>query len=227
MWIGAHPDDETALAGVLLAKASLELNNSCHLISFTAGKYGGCHPNSLQNGTCPCPDSNYCPDTMAVARSKEFSDMAQFIGAECRVLNWDDAFLNGQVQYFEQAVDTVIKLIRSIKPSIVITHASNGGYGKQDHIYVNQIVRKAYQTLPLAERPDYLYYAIHILPDGIDTEQVTDSIDGRAYSIKLARTYWESVIDASRFYQTQGLDLQAQSITDTYHWNGFYLAGSH
>jgi LmbE family N-acetylglucosaminyl deacetylase len=223
MWIGAHPDDETILAGVLWSFASADLGNDVFLVCFNRGDNGTCAQISIANGTCPCPkDEKQCPDTLGVVRSQEFFAVMQHFGAKGVILGWDNKYTS---HYAQAAIDTVSALIRQHKPEVVVTHASQGGYGHPNHIAVNQVVNAVWDSLSESERPAYLYYALDKWPNGIDTEPVTDEIDGETFSQKLGKTYWEFTIEAGDLHATQAIGDRARNLPAGYkHANFFHLA---
>lgn len=226
LWIGAHPDDETVISGILFAKC-IEHGGEIKMISLTAGKYGSCCPESIANGTCPtCIESDTCEEYLGIQREHEFMTAASHFKAEGEVWWWDD-FLT------EDNYDTLISYIQqeiiTYKPEVLITHAPKGGYGHHEHVICSKIVTDAFENLSVETQPEYFFYALHRYPDppSVDTESATEIIDGSVYSSVFKKTYWEVMLEGLSLFSTQ-CDIYQKGLeaSDYLQNNYYYHVGS-
>ncbi len=175
MWVGAHPDDEGMLAGVVLAKACAVQGADCTIVSFESGKYGDCKPASVLNHTCPCPHgATKCPELLGATREVELIAAAKVLRANAVVLRRDDLLDSA---HEADAVEALRALWDEARPAVVITHGTNGGYGHGAHIWVHRVVLTAWRSLPRDERPE-LYFALDLTDRTVDDDEVTDTVWG-------------------------------------------------
>ncbi len=163
----AHPDDESFGPGGTLAKYADE-GVDVHIAIATDGVAG-----SVAKG-----QEEALSDLVAVRR-KELETAVQILGGTLHQLNYrdsgyigdpannhPDAFINSNE---EEAVGKVVKLIRELRPQVVITHDETGGYFHPDHIHCCKITTAAffaaadpqkYPELGLPpHQPERLYYS--------------------------------------------------------------------
>jgi len=143
VFFGAHPDDESFGAGSTLAQyAAAGVKVYC--VSSTGGEMGTVAPKYL---------NRY--ETIEKLRAAELKCAAQVLGlAGVFYLGYRDSGMRGSagnkhsdalaMAPIEEVTERAVKIIREIKPDIVITHDDTGGYGHPDHIATHNAVVKAF-----------------------------------------------------------------------------------
>jgi mycothiol S-conjugate amidase len=141
----AHPDDESfGPAGTLIHYASQGV--SVHLACATRGEAGDVDPDLLE-GT----------DSLAELRTQELRCAADHLeltglhfldyadsGMENSPENQNPASLNQAP--LEEVAEKMARLIRMIRPQVVLTHDPSGGYFHPDHIKVHQATVLAFHS---------------------------------------------------------------------------------
>jgi LmbE family N-acetylglucosaminyl deacetylase len=152
MFIGAHPDDETIMAGGTLALLH-EQGIPTHVVCATDGR-GGESGEIAEAGT---------PDALARIRAEELRCAVQSLGVESlTLLEYEDPVIGPDEELFGFAVDSdqlsarIAKLIHSTGVDVVLSHGSNGEYGHPAHVQVHQAVLHAVRT----RTPSVLFYSI-------------------------------------------------------------------
>jgi mycothiol S-conjugate amidase len=162
----AHPDDESFGIGGTLARYARE-NVDVHVAIATDGIAG-----SVAEGF------QVAKEQLGQVRTKEVRAATQLLGVTLHMLGYrdsgyvgdpandhSDAFIHAD-EY--EAIGRIVKLIREIRPQVVITHDEMGGYFHPDHIFCCKITTEAfyaagdsdqYSELELeAFQPERLYY---------------------------------------------------------------------
>jgi len=146
----AHPDDAEFLCGGTLIRLAREKNWQVHIASMTAGD---------------CGSVQYGPEEISRIRKKEGADAAALIGATYHCLEEHDLL----VFYNERALERVTRLLREVRPRIVITHSASDYM--PDHEMTSYVARAAAFAAPAPnflrdrghgpplERIPHLYYA--------------------------------------------------------------------
>ncbi len=119
--IGAHPDDADIKAGGTAARWCA-LGHIVRMVSLTNGRAG--------HQTMPGPE-------LASRRRGEAQAAAATIGATYEVLDHPDGELDDRLEYRHE----VIRLIRSFRPDLVITHRSTDYH--PDHRFAGLLVQDA------------------------------------------------------------------------------------
>ena len=136
--IFAHPDDEAFGTGGTLAKYAHE-GVAVHLVTATLGEAG-----EVAN-----PDLIFT-QPLSVVREQELRCACQHYGVkELHLLGYVD----GQTAVVPQgtAVYKIVKLLRQLKPQVVISFGPDGIYGHYDHLAVH---RWAMAAVQLANQAD-------------------------------------------------------------------------
>lgn len=172
VFVGAHPDDETFGAGgtlALYAAAGIRVYYVCA----TRGEAGSVSAEYIK-------DSKSIGDT----RWAELQCAAGILGlADVIYLGYRDSGMPGSednrnpealmMAPMEQVVERLVKVIRQVKPEVVVTFDPIGGYRHPDHIKMHDATVKAFHAAPNAERypeagpayqPQKLYF--HVFPHG-------------------------------------------------------------
>jgi LmbE family N-acetylglucosaminyl deacetylase len=148
--IGAHPDDETAFAGGMLAKYASE-GHDVFIVSVTRGEGG-------EAGDPPLSSL----DQLGATREGELRCAAAALGArDVSFLGFVDPriAIGEPGRAIDATLDELVAAIRReidrLRPDVVITHGSNGEYGHAQHIFTHQAVRTALAA-PAGWRPSEL-----------------------------------------------------------------------
>ncbi|MFH0913922.1 MAG: PIG-L family deacetylase [Chloroflexota bacterium] len=173
IFVGAHPDDETFGIGGTLAQyaaSGVRVYYGCA----TRGEAGSASPEYMQGYA-----------TVGDMRWDELRCAAKVLGLAGVIhLGYRDSGMPGSednrhpealvVATLEEVTGRVVKVIRELRPQVVLTFDPIGGYRHPDHIAVhNATVRafhasgdhKQYPEAGLAFQPQKLYF--HVLPRGL------------------------------------------------------------
>jgi len=158
--IFAHPDDETIAAGGTLARYA-QAGVRTALLCATRGEWGSISDDAL---------ASY--QNLGRVRERELRAACAVLGVRwLRFLNLPDGGLSWAVEE-ENALEKVVRLIRKLRPQVIVTFGPDGLYGHDDHIIIGQLTTEAFgmagdpQAFPehLAQglaphHPAKLYYA--------------------------------------------------------------------
>jgi LmbE family N-acetylglucosaminyl deacetylase len=164
----AHPDDESYGPGGSLARYA-RCGVDVHVAIATDGAAGSI-------------DDKWAGDRsrLTEARIEELASATKILGVTLHTLGYRDsgyigdeanrhpaAFINSDI---EEAVCRVVKLIREIRPQVVLTHDETGGYYHPDHIQCYKITTAAFHAAgdpekypnigPAPYQPQKLYYSV-------------------------------------------------------------------
>ena len=163
----AHPDDESFGPGGTFARYAAE-GVDVHICIATDGAAG-----SVAEGY---EDAR---EKLAEVRAKELETAVNILGGTLHTLGYRDSGYIGDpanehpdafVQADEQeAIGRVVKLIREIRPQVIITHDETGGYFHPDHIQCWKITVPAFHAAgdpeqfpeisPAPYEPERLYFS--------------------------------------------------------------------
>jgi LmbE family N-acetylglucosaminyl deacetylase len=168
LFVGAHPDDETFGIGGTLARyaaAGVKVYYACA----TRGEVGTADAESMK-GFSSVGDMRWA-EMECAARTLGLAGVFHLgyrdSGMAGSADNSNPASLN--MAPIEQAAGRVVKIIREIKPQVVITHDPVGGYRHPDHIAAHRATLAAfaaagdgskYPEAGPAFQPQKLYYAV-------------------------------------------------------------------
>lgn len=164
----AHPDDESFGPGGTLAKYAAE-GVDVHVAIATDGAAG-----SVAEGY------EGVREQLAEVRKEELEAATDILGVTLHMLGYRDsgyiddaankhpeAFINADK---DEAVRQVVRLIRDLRPHVVLTHDEIGGYYHPDHIRAHEITTAAFDAAgdperypeigPAPYRPQRLYYSV-------------------------------------------------------------------
>ena len=161
----AHPDDESFGSGGTLAKYARE-GVDVHIVIATDGAAGSVEEAYAEQRT-----------QLAEVRAGELERAVAVLGGTLHRLDYrdsgykndepnnshPDAFINADM---DEAVGKMVRLLREIRPQVVITHDETGGYFHPDHIQCYEVMSRAfvkagdpnYEDGLAPYRPDRLYY---------------------------------------------------------------------
>ncbi|OGO35900.1 MAG: hypothetical protein A2147_07225 [Chloroflexi bacterium RBG_16_57_8] len=144
-FFGAHPDDESFGPGSTLAKYAAS-GVRVYCVCSTGGESGTVSPEHMKGYA-----------TIADLRSAELKSAAQALGlAGLICLGYRDSGMRGSddnklpesmaMAPLEEVVGRIVKIMREIKPDVVITHDPSMDYGHPDHIATHQATLKAFHA---------------------------------------------------------------------------------
>ncbi|MFH1485765.1 MAG: PIG-L family deacetylase, partial [Chloroflexota bacterium] len=168
IFFGAHPDDETFGIGSTLAQYAIS-GVKVYYVCATRGEAGTVDPEQLMG--------------FASIRDKRWAELrcaAQVLGLTDVIhLGYRDSGMPGSkdnqlpdsllMAPVDEVAGRVVKIIRELKPDVVITHDSGGGYGHPDHVAVHNATVKAFYAANDSEQypqagpvfqPSKLYFAV-------------------------------------------------------------------
>lgn len=148
----AHPDDETFGSGSTIAHyaaAGVEVHVGCA----TRGEAGEI-----------APESDATPETLGEVREAELRAAADVLGVHrVHLLGFRDSGMipadqNDDPDAFINAneADVIVRLtrlIRDVRPHVVLTMAPDGGTGHPDHVRISELTTRAFK---LAAHPGYM-----------------------------------------------------------------------
>lgn len=143
--IFAHPDDESFGAGGTLAKYARS-GVEVHVCTVTDGAGGTYDPDLLKTSGAT---------TLAELRRRELECACRVLGAQLWMLHYRDSGMPGSPDNFhpaslfqapmDEVVAEMVRVIRKVRPHVVITHEFSGGYNHPDHVKTSQAVYRAFQ----------------------------------------------------------------------------------
>lgn len=168
IYFGAHPDDETFGMGSTLAQYIIA-GVKVYYVCSTHGEAGTVDPEFMKGFA-----------SIADVRRAEMKCAAQALGlADVIYLGYRDSGMQGSednknpaslaMAPLDAVAGLMVKIIRELKPDVVITHDAGGGYGHPDHIAThNAVVRafyaandpKQYPGTGPAYQPAKLYFGV-------------------------------------------------------------------
>ncbi|MFC4532524.1 N-acetyl-1-D-myo-inositol-2-amino-2-deoxy-alpha-D-glucopyranoside deacetylase [Sphaerisporangium dianthi] len=153
MLVHAHPDDETSGTGATMARYAAE-GAHVTLVTCTLGEEG----------------EIVVPDLAHLASDKEDRLGQHRVGeleAACKTLGVDDhRFLGGAGRWrdsgmmgeptndnpgcfwradLDEAAGELVKIIREVRPQVMVTYDENGFYGHPDHIQAHRVAWRAFE----------------------------------------------------------------------------------
>ncbi|ETK31148.1 N-acetyl-1-D-myo-inositol-2-amino-2-deoxy-alpha-D -glucopyranoside deacetylase [Microbispora corallina] len=162
--VHAHPDDESIGTGATMAKYVAE-GAHVTLVTCTLGEEGEIIPQELAHRAADRDDTlgQYRIGELAAACKALGVTDHRFLGGAGR---WRDSGMMGVASNdnpgcfwradLEEAADELVKIIREVRPQVLVTYDENGFYGHPDHIQAHRVARLAFQraadpTLPGGE----------------------------------------------------------------------------
>ena len=138
MAIFAHPDDEAFGTGGILSKYAAE-GTDVYLVTATRGEAGGISEPDLAT------EAN-----LPLVRERELNCACQIYAIHPPIFL---DYMDGQLPIVHQgqAVGKLVRMIRELRPQVVVTFGPDGVYGHYDHIAVH---RWATIAVDLAVAPD-------------------------------------------------------------------------
>ena len=152
--VHAHPDDETIGTGATMAHYAAQ-KTLVTLVTCTLGEEGEILVPELEHLASDREDAlgpHRIGELAAACEALRVSDH-RFLGGPGR---WRDSGMMGTPQNddpgcfwqadFDEAVRELVAVIREVRPQVVVTYDSNGGYGHPDHIQAHRVTVAAFDA---------------------------------------------------------------------------------
>ncbi len=167
MFVHAHPDDESITNGLTMAKYAAE-GAQVTLITCTLGEHGEVLIPELAHLAAERDDE------LGPHRLGELTEAMQILGVtDFRRLGGDGTYRDSAMAWDENgnatateevdprafwradltvAANDLVKVIREVRPQVLVTYDEFGNYGHPDHIQANRV---AHYAVTLAAAPSY------------------------------------------------------------------------
>ena len=150
----AHPDDESFGPGGTFARYAAE-GVDVHIAIATDGAAGSV-----------VEEYEAQREKLAAVRAEELKTAVSILGATLHTLDYrDSGYINDPANEHPEAfiqsddyesVGKVVKLIREIRPQVIVTHDETGGYFHPDHIQCWKITTQAFEAaVDAAQYPEF------------------------------------------------------------------------
>lgn len=237
--VHAHPDDETIATGATMAKYAAE-GAHVTLVTCTLGEEGEILVPDLEHLASNRDDGlgeHRITELDAAMRALGVVDHRWLGGAG----RWRDSGMMGESTNdnpscfwnaaLDEAIGELVRVVREVRPQVLITYDDNGGYGHPDHIQAHRVAVGAFDAAGDPARypehgapwsPSKLYYAVvpnsllqqafvalkelgEDAPFGVTApEDLTFGVnDDIVTTVVDARAYLPKKMDAMRAYPTQ------------------------
>ncbi len=168
IFVGAHPDDESFGLGGTLAQYALA-GAKVHYACATRGEVGGVAP-ELMVGHATVGDLRWS-EMLCAAKALGLTDVIHLGYRDSGMPGSPDNTAPGALAAapLEEATERVVKVLRDLRPQVVITFDPIGGYKHPDHIAIHHAAVKAfhaagdaaqYPAAGPAYQPQKLYYLV-------------------------------------------------------------------
>ncbi|MFI0353443.1 N-acetyl-1-D-myo-inositol-2-amino-2-deoxy-alpha-D-glucopyranoside deacetylase [Actinomadura sp. 9N407] len=161
LFVHAHPDDESIGTGATMAKYAAEGAHVC-LVTCTLGEEGEVIPDELRHLASDKEDrlGEYRIGELAEACAALGVTDHRYLGGAGR---WRDSGMMGAASNdhprcfwraeLDEAAGELVKVIREVRPQVLVTYDDRGNYGHPDHIQAHRVAWRAYE---LAADPSYV-----------------------------------------------------------------------
>ncbi|MER7501935.1 N-acetyl-1-D-myo-inositol-2-amino-2-deoxy-alpha-D-glucopyranoside deacetylase [Nonomuraea pusilla] len=158
--VHAHPDDESIGTGATMAKYVAE-GAHVTLVTCTLGEEGEVIPADLAHLASDRDDAlgPYRVGELAAACAALGVEDHRFLGGQGR---WRDSGMMGAATNerpeafwradLDEAAGELVKIIREVRPQVLVTYDGNGFYGHPDHIQAHRVAHRAFE---LAAEPGF------------------------------------------------------------------------
>jgi N-acetyl-1-D-myo-inositol-2-amino-2-deoxy-alpha-D-glucopyranoside deacetylase len=158
--VHAHPDDESIGTGATMAKYVAE-GAHVTLVTCTLGEEGEVIPMDLAHLAADRDDAlgPYRVGELAAACQALGVEDHRFLGGPGR---WRDSGMMGVASNdrpnafwqadLDEAAGELVKVIREVRPQVLVTYDDNGFYGHPDHIQAHRVALRAFE---LAAKPGF------------------------------------------------------------------------
>ncbi|MEW2352559.1 N-acetyl-1-D-myo-inositol-2-amino-2-deoxy-alpha-D-glucopyranoside deacetylase [Spirillospora sp. NPDC029432] len=153
LFVHAHPDDESIGTGATMAKYAAEGAHVC-LVTCTLGEEGEVIPDELRHLASDKEDrlGEYRVGELAEACAALGVTDHRYLGGPGR---WRDSGMMGAPTNddprcfwradLDEAAGELVKVIREVRPQVLVTYDDRGNYGHPDHIQAHRVAWRAYE----------------------------------------------------------------------------------
>jgi N-acetyl-1-D-myo-inositol-2-amino-2-deoxy-alpha-D-glucopyranoside deacetylase len=153
MFVHAHPDDEVISTGISLASYAAAPDAHVTLVTCTLGEEGEVLVPELINLRADRGDQlgGYRIGELAGACAALGITDQRFLGGPGR---WRDSGMIGTPANdhsrclwradLDEATADLVRIVREVRPQVLVSYDANGGYGHPDHIRAHQLTRRAF-----------------------------------------------------------------------------------
>ncbi|MGJ6961198.1 N-acetyl-1-D-myo-inositol-2-amino-2-deoxy-alpha-D-glucopyranoside deacetylase [Streptosporangium sp. G11] len=179
MLVHAHPDDETIGSGATMARYAAE-GAHVTLVTCTLGEEGEVIPPELAHLAADRDDTlgeHRIGELAAACAALGVTDH-RFLGGPGR---WRDSGMMGVASNhrkdafwqadLDEAAGELARIIREVRPQVLVTYDENGFYGHPDHIQAHRV---AWRAVELAADPEFA-------PPGEAHEEAADEASGEKH----------------------------------------------
>ncbi|KAB3523169.1 N-acetyl-1-D-myo-inositol-2-amino-2-deoxy-alpha-D-glucopyranoside deacetylase [Corynebacterium sp. zg254] len=185
--VHAHPDDEAIWTGLALAKA-VRLGAKVINVTCTLGEEGEVIGDELARLVTDAqrPDGT---GLLGGYRIAELQRALTSLGIDAGpvflggVGRWRDSGMEGtpsiehprafaHVDNFDEEVQQLAQLLEELRPDIVITYATDGGYGHPDHKRAHRVTHAAVERLEAVMKPRQILWCVS------DRQAIDDGLAG-------------------------------------------------
>jgi N-acetyl-1-D-myo-inositol-2-amino-2-deoxy-alpha-D-glucopyranoside deacetylase len=151
--VHAHPDDETIGTGATMARYAAE-GAHVTLVTCTLGEEGEIIPEELAHLAADKDDAlgrHRIGELEAACEALGVEDH-RFLGGAGR---WRDSGMMGAASNdrpeafwqadLDEAAGELVRIIREVRPQVLVTYDENGHYGHPDHIQAHRVSRRAFE----------------------------------------------------------------------------------
>ena len=175
--VHAHPDDETISTGGAIAKYAAE-GAQVHVVTCTLGEDGEIIPPELsqlgqeygdQLGGYRAGELQRACAVLGVTEQHYLGGIGRWRDsgmAGSRTTSHPRALISGA---FDEQVAQLLDLFERLRPQVVVTYDSFGGYGHPDHIRAYQITMAAASSFPSVVRVFHSIRTVSTLEGGLES----------------------------------------------------------
>ncbi|HET7667457.1 MAG TPA: N-acetyl-1-D-myo-inositol-2-amino-2-deoxy-alpha-D-glucopyranoside deacetylase [Mycobacterium sp.] len=160
LFVHAHPDDETLTTGATIAHY-VALGAQVCVVTCTLGEEGEVIGERWAQLVADKADQlgGFRIGELSAALNALGIDAPVFLGGAGR---WRDSGMKGTPPRRQQrfidadqrdSVGALVEIIRDVRPHVVVTYDSNGGYGHPDHIHAHDVTKAAVDASGGSEFP--------------------------------------------------------------------------
>jgi N-acetyl-1-D-myo-inositol-2-amino-2-deoxy-alpha-D-glucopyranoside deacetylase len=159
MFVHAHPDDESIGTGATMAKYAAA-GAQVTLVTCTLGEEGEVIPPDLRHLAADRENRlgpHRIGELSAACAAMGVTDH-RFLGGQGR---WRDSGMMGAPTNddpkcfwradLDEAAESLIKIMREVRPQVIVSYDENGLYGHPDHIQAHRVTRRAFDLSKQAQ----------------------------------------------------------------------------
>ncbi len=150
LFVHAHPDDESIETGATMARYAAEGAHVC-LVTCTLGEEGEIIPPELRHLTGDELGEYRIGELARACAALGVTDH-RFLGGPGR---WRDSGMMGVPSNddprcfwradLDEAAAELVRIVREVRPQVIVTYDANGFYGHPDHIQAHRVAWRAFQ----------------------------------------------------------------------------------